>query len=342
MQVFVGSSTEAKKVLHLLSAWIQQEGHTPIPWDQPGLFPPGEPMLQRLIRLAREVDAAIMIFNEDDMVWYRGDGVRQPRDNVLVEYGLFASMLGPKHAIACVNGAPRLAADFQGLNYINISPSYRATARLELAAWLQSVTEESVQATPKHVRIWRGRDKVSPSFYDLLKEAKRRIFLVGFSFETMLVHHGLDLSEALNNNPSLTAKILMLHPRSKHVIAHQEFRKGPIAEKIMGVIDHDVHGIYQQLSPSAKKRLDVRLTNYLPRFAVRLYDDVMLLNFYLYKRRAQINPVIEIHSTDHDEEFDGILYAMEELFQYQGDPAEGYPPNHKVIDDGKWVGPPRS
>ena len=67
------------------------------------------------------VDAAVLIFSEDDQVWYRGDLGSQPRDNVLIEYGLFLGRLGQPRVIFCVRGKPRIAQDLQGITFCNLS-----------------------------------------------------------------------------------------------------------------------------------------------------------------------------------------------------------------------------
>lgn len=116
----------------------------PIPWDTPGLFPPGQQTFLRLIGLTEEVDAAIFIFSEDDEVWYRGDAAQQPRDNVLIEYGLFAGRLGPHRAIICVNGRPKSSADLHGLTYVDISEGRRNRARTEIEIWAKGLSADPV------------------------------------------------------------------------------------------------------------------------------------------------------------------------------------------------------
>jgi predicted nucleotide-binding protein len=109
-----------------VSFWLEQKGHRPLPWDDPGLFMPGDQTFLSLIKIAEQVDAALFIFGEDDQVWYRGGGASQPRDNVLVEYGLFVGKLGPKKAVICRVGNPKHAVDLQGLTFINLSEGQKA------------------------------------------------------------------------------------------------------------------------------------------------------------------------------------------------------------------------
>ena len=87
MRVFLASSRESLGHLREISSWIEGEGHEPLPWDSPSSFLPGE----KLIEISKKVEAAAFIFAEDDKVWYRMDALLQPRDNVLIEFGIFCS-----------------------------------------------------------------------------------------------------------------------------------------------------------------------------------------------------------------------------------------------------------
>jgi len=128
--------------------WVEAEGHEPLPWDEPSLFLPGEHIFAKLIKLSREIDAAILIFSEDDKVWYRNDAVTQPRDNVLVEFGLFAGALGQDRAIVCLKGKPRTPTDLAGVVYADLANP--ASARASIQAWLESLSSKSLKGANTH------------------------------------------------------------------------------------------------------------------------------------------------------------------------------------------------
>lgn len=99
LRIFIGGASrpEAKEVLDTVSYYLSEYGFDTVRWDKPGLFIPGAGTFERLQEIAKEeIDAAAFIFSEDDKIWYRADGASTPRDNVLIEYGLFAGILGPK------------------------------------------------------------------------------------------------------------------------------------------------------------------------------------------------------------------------------------------------------
>src|SRR5882672_1296231 len=118
--------------MHHIAQQVEALGHEPLPWDQPGVFLPGTYTFNGLIEVSRNVDAAVFIFAEDDKVWYRNGEAQQPRDNVLVEYGLFAGMLGLERALICRKGTAKTPTDLAGLVHIDITKSRMEAARAEI------------------------------------------------------------------------------------------------------------------------------------------------------------------------------------------------------------------
>lgn len=146
MRVFLGSSSESLPHLREIAMWLEQAGVEPVPWDDPGLFMPGDSTFHKLIEISNSVDGAVFVFAEDDQLWYRANAARQPRDNVLLEYGLFVGALGPKRAIICRRGAPRSATDLQGVNLIDMSTISRA--QVQLNRWADELRRSSASGIP--------------------------------------------------------------------------------------------------------------------------------------------------------------------------------------------------
>jgi len=137
MKIFIGSSKEKCSLMEKVAFWLEEEGCLPQRWNEPGLFMPGEYVFQSLMQVANSVDAAILIFGDDDKQWYRGGlPVSSPRDNVLIEYGLFAGILGPKRAVVCRVGDTKMPTDIDGIVYVNVSEDKFERARLELKTWV--------------------------------------------------------------------------------------------------------------------------------------------------------------------------------------------------------------
>lgn len=153
MKIFIGSSREATETLRLICVWLEELGFEPFPWDKPGMFPPGTNTLHQLLALSKQVIGALFIFSEDDKVWYRGDSSVQPRDNVLIEYGIFLGELGVNKAIIVKKGNPRNASDINGISYLDLKKVERA--RLELGIWateLKETYESNSKLTSENIK----------------------------------------------------------------------------------------------------------------------------------------------------------------------------------------------
>ena len=139
MKIFIGSSAEQKAYLDLIASWIESSGHEPVLWNDSNVFPPGSYILSSLVKIAKTVEAAVFIFSEDDTLWYRKAKIKQPRDNVIFEYGVFLGILGKERVIFCRDGKPKPASDILGVVYIDISKGNLAKAKLIMLAWIESL-----------------------------------------------------------------------------------------------------------------------------------------------------------------------------------------------------------
>jgi hypothetical protein len=143
MKVFIGSSSEAKDEMRSIARWIEDAGHQPLPWDEPGVFIPGDHLFTKLRIISQKlVDAAILIFSEDDKVWFRSDMTTQPRDNLLLEYGLFAGQLGAERAIVCKKGNPKQPIDLAGILHVDLDKPY--DARIQVQQWINTLATTAV------------------------------------------------------------------------------------------------------------------------------------------------------------------------------------------------------
>ena len=144
LKVFIAGSIESSELLMFLAQLVEEEGHEPLPWNKPGLFPLGGYLFETLQQIGKEVDAAIVIFNEDDKVWYRDDMTKQPRDNVLMEYGLLSGILGTRKTIVGFKGSPKIASDLKGVMLCDLNRQYKAQA--ELKQWLKRLSTARTEA----------------------------------------------------------------------------------------------------------------------------------------------------------------------------------------------------
>lgn len=116
--------------MDLIAEWLEEEGLAPVPWEEPGVFLPGSDLMKQILAKANssEFAAAAFILADDDLLQ---DGQTQPRDNVLIEYGVFAGALGEENTIAVRVGKPKVASDMRGIVHIDLNNKYKAKRRFK-------------------------------------------------------------------------------------------------------------------------------------------------------------------------------------------------------------------
>jgi Predicted nucleotide-binding protein containing TIR-like domain len=90
--VFIGSSTEGLKIAKELQVLLEHSCDTKI-WNQ-GLFGASQITIDTLLKAPDSFNFAILIFTPDDFSISRDQEMYNPRDNVLLELGLFMGRLG--------------------------------------------------------------------------------------------------------------------------------------------------------------------------------------------------------------------------------------------------------
>ncbi len=137
--IFVASSTEARPVMQEVAALLEEGGARALCW--PDAFPVGEFVLDALLLASQRVDGALVIASADDEGETRGVARRTPRDNVLVELGIFLAALSRQRAaLVHVDDAgrrPDLPGDLDGLTHLPYQPGAPARNRRHLSAWLE-------------------------------------------------------------------------------------------------------------------------------------------------------------------------------------------------------------
>lgn len=118
-RVFIGSSSESKKVAHAVKKTMDKVAKT-VEWTQKDVFEPGKFTLESLDENARRSDFAVMVFGPDDEIYSRGKRQAGPRDNVIFELGLFMGTLERKRAfvVAPQGKKIKIPTDILGINYV--------------------------------------------------------------------------------------------------------------------------------------------------------------------------------------------------------------------------------
>lgn len=120
--IFIGSSAEGRDIAHALSAALTHEGCEPTVWDQ-GVFGASTYTLPSLIQQAKRADFAVLIATPDDMAESRGTQNTVARDNVILEFGLFAGAIGLERVyILRTADHIRFPSDIAGLTFLPYVP----------------------------------------------------------------------------------------------------------------------------------------------------------------------------------------------------------------------------
>lgn len=140
-KIFLGSSSEAEKTMENIAYQLQTLDCDTYRWNEDGknIFPAGHNIIDSLIKITKMVDAAVFIFNEDDKIWNKKSAVTSVvRDNVLLEYGLFAGVLGKEKVCMICKGEVHIPSDLLGIKYINGSAGDMIIKK-QLEDWLNAM-----------------------------------------------------------------------------------------------------------------------------------------------------------------------------------------------------------
>src|SRR2546423_9245608 len=99
MRVFIGSSSEQRRLVEWLTSFILSEYAGKIEavaWTM--TWTGGQYTLENLLRFVDETDASILFWTADDKTWYRDTERHEPRDNLVFEAGLFIAAHGRERA----------------------------------------------------------------------------------------------------------------------------------------------------------------------------------------------------------------------------------------------------
>lgn len=142
MEIFLGSSSDAKNDMRDIGYKLEQLKKKPLLWNEAGagIFPPNKNTIDSLIDITKRVQAAVFIFNADDTIWHHNSlkENKTVRDNVLFEYGLFCGALGKSKVCFVCKGNPSLASDLNGVTYIDGNEG-SITIGKKLEDWLNAM-----------------------------------------------------------------------------------------------------------------------------------------------------------------------------------------------------------
>jgi len=155
LRVFVGSSSEAAEIDRQVRSSLESLGATVVGWRE--IFRPGDYPLEALLNLGASVDAALLIATPDDPTDYLGGEGISPRDNVLLELGMFLSHFGKRRTgILHVRSGDRsavLPSDLDGVTTLLFDTASPGKNEKQLSIWLDNVRREIADESPSLSRV---------------------------------------------------------------------------------------------------------------------------------------------------------------------------------------------
>jgi predicted nucleotide-binding protein len=132
--VFIGSSAEGLRIAKFIQVELDHACEVTI-WSQ-GVFGLGDGTLEALVRAVGEFDFAILVLTPDDLVESRGAEKQAPRDNVLLELGLFLGALGRQRTFEVHDRTAnlKLPSDLAGVTPATYEPHASGNLRAALGA----------------------------------------------------------------------------------------------------------------------------------------------------------------------------------------------------------------
>jgi len=132
--MFIGSTFEALRVARAVQAELDHDLEITL-WNQ-NVFEPGNSTWNDLISQARSgrYDLALLVLGAEDRTTSRGATSNAPRDNVLLELGLFCGALGHDRTFFLIDrdNRPKIASDLAGITAL-IYGSNRSDGNMQSA-----------------------------------------------------------------------------------------------------------------------------------------------------------------------------------------------------------------
>jgi hypothetical protein len=132
--LFIGSSTEGLPIAKAIQANLDHVCEVTL-WSQ-GVFGLGGGTLETLVDKAEEFDFAVLVLTPEDMTQSRGRRQQSPRDNVLLELGLFIGVLGRKRTMVVFDRSAdiKLPSDLAGVTLADYQTHSNGNLQASLGA----------------------------------------------------------------------------------------------------------------------------------------------------------------------------------------------------------------
>jgi hypothetical protein len=247
--VFIGSSGEGEAIAKAVQANLDRvcEG---VIWTQ-GVFGLGKGNLENLVGDLHKFDFAILILTPDDLVHSRGELAASPRDNLLLELGLFIGHLGRERTFAVYdrNANLKLPSDLTGVTYADYQLHSTGNLASSLGAACTKIENRINELEARNSIVTNARptpEAVALIMESALADAKLPMFFTSNQLERVLACNQqiADLlgtsREKLKKEPvaRLVERLVSLAPKASQAAIRQH--QSEMADRFLaGEADYD-------------------------------------------------------------------------------------------------------
>lgn len=143
-RVFIGSSSEGLPLAQKVKGLFDEDFECYL-WTD-GIFKSNQGILQTILEESGAFDFGLMVMTKDDFVFSRGDIFASPRDNILLEFGIFIGRAGDKKAFALLEDDSQIKikkpSDLDGVEIYRFSRSDNCEPHLQIDSVVKRVEEE--------------------------------------------------------------------------------------------------------------------------------------------------------------------------------------------------------
>jgi uncharacterized protein YodC (DUF2158 family) len=169
--VFIGSSAEGLQIAEAMQLNLDHFCETEI-WSQ-GVFGLSGNTLESLVEAALRFDFAIIVITPDDMTSSRSRVQQAPRDNILLEIGLFIGTLGRKRTFVVYDRTAnvKIPTDLAGVTLAGFQPNSSGNAAAALGPSCTRI-KAAISELGRFIRLGAVSEERLPTVQDGRQEIR--------------------------------------------------------------------------------------------------------------------------------------------------------------------------
>lgn len=237
-KIFIGSSSKALEKAFTIKEILEDLGAKAVCWRDTEAFPLSENTIDILIESAHKYNGGVFILDKDDTV-IENDGKEKhiPRDNVLVEAGMFAGVLGKQSVVLCTVPDVHEITDLKGVTRLEYNENMRTKMEKKLAQWLENQVESYVEPKSERNLLMQSRKKIHARYSiddrfhitDGIYKKINRIRMMNFASTLMINPENADvghigkisLREAIQKtmtDASIKFELILMNPNKNNLL----------------------------------------------------------------------------------------------------------------------------